>query len=251
MALVQPLIWINGWPGVGKQTVSQCFTALAGADKAILIDSYQFTDHLDLPPAALHSQQSSQPEVGLVDIDGNNTTADFPTPEEREEQRRARRDACFARYVEGPDSLGRAVIFTDCQPDDAAGRAEAREYERAAARAGRPFAPVYLACGEEERRRRVGCAAMRQGGKAKRCLAARAARSRGGGRLFRFEGHEGLVVDVTERTAHEATMEILVFVNVLMERLVREGEGEAAGVSSEVCTPVEGREPEWREVGGR
>ncbi|KAL1836872.1 hypothetical protein VTJ49DRAFT_4538 [Mycothermus thermophilus] len=33
-----PLVFINGWPGVGKDTVAECLTLLLGKDKALLVD---------------------------------------------------------------------------------------------------------------------------------------------------------------------------------------------------------------------
>ncbi|KAK4149971.1 hypothetical protein C8A00DRAFT_37442, partial [Chaetomidium leptoderma] len=33
-----PLVYINGWHGIGKETIAECLTLLLGKDKSLLID---------------------------------------------------------------------------------------------------------------------------------------------------------------------------------------------------------------------
>ncbi len=203
-----PLVWINGRHAVGKRTVAQCLTALLGIDKAVFIDGEQFTDHLDMPAAREQLPLPSSPSPS--------------------QGRQGKRDACFARYIEGvddPEAPCRIVVFADCQPPTPAGEAEARTYQAAAKRAGRLFVPVYLTCGHEEHMRRMraaegqsscGQASCRRGGRDSH--GAPDVGQTACEPLFVFPDHDGLEINVTDHEAHVTAIQILQFIRDMNSR---------------------------------
>lgn len=210
----RPLVWINGWPAVGKQTVAQCLVQILGQDRAVLIDDNEFTDHLEMPAEGGRARGNSMTKG--KDGKDHSSLSDPPTLQEKQ-------TACFAKYVEDPQSLGRIVIFTDSRADDAAGAAGARLYEAAARQAGRPFAPVYMECGLEANLRRTQTSERRcNQSSSKMCSpeALRALRARTNGRLYRFRADEwpGLCVNVTDQGAHDTAMQILAFINEVSDQ---------------------------------
>lgn len=211
----QPLIWINGWHGVGKQTVGTALAMLLGQEKAVFIDGEKFTDHLALP------EEHGRPADTAEDV-------------------RQRRGACFARYVEDPAEFRRAVIFSDYQPDNLAGGMEALQYEKAARRAGRAFIPIYMECELVENMRRVGTLQRRLSETTKptsprAAMALRTGSSGGNGRSFRFAQYEGLTVDVTQQPALESAMQIVAF----MRRQMEKKKDEVDDFHSAQTTPME------------
>lgn len=121
-----PIILINGWPGVGKDTVAETLKLLVGDDKANLMD--------------WSKSQSETPKA----IPGDDEVA-----------LKRQRDACFADQVERPSILSKIIICTDCLSDTPEGRRLAHDFEVVASRCKRLLIPVYLDCHLEENMRRI------------------------------------------------------------------------------------------------
>lgn len=122
----QPCVLLNGWPGVGKDTVAETLSLLLGSNKASLLDW----------------DKAAQGETFQ------------PVPDGDEEVQKAR-DACFAGQVEHPSTLNKMVICTDCLSDTTEGRRLAREFEIVANRSKRLLIPINLECHVEENMRRL------------------------------------------------------------------------------------------------
>lgn len=212
-----PVVWINGWPGVGKQTVAECLALLLGNDKATLVsDQDQVEAAIQLP----HDH-----------------------PDYANTQKEAREDA-LAKFVEHSSGLSRIAIFTDCQPDTPEGRGVAQTYEIAAGRSNRLLVPVYLNCSLEENNKRLQTLERKcsQKDKIRSLKEARSVRSSGG--LFIFPQLRGLRLDVTDMAPHEAAVQILTFMNDLAAQIDRE-------LANDETTPLEGHEPDWPPLGMR
>ena len=80
-----PLIWINGFPGTGKQTIAKLLSTLLDGDP-ILIDNHSLIDQV--------AEEFSRDH-----------------PNYQQERRRVREDV-FKNYVEDPAFRTRIVIFT-------------------------------------------------------------------------------------------------------------------------------------------
>lgn len=133
-----PLILVNGWPGVGKDTVAETLQLMLGDDKASLVD--------------WHGRAAQ----------GSNSEACFePAVPDDDAAAAQRRDACLAAQVEHPSAWPRTIICTDCLPDTPAGRRRARGFEAAARRCQRLLVPVYLECQVDENMRRIANAERR------------------------------------------------------------------------------------------
>lgn len=129
----QPIILLNGWPGVGKDTVAETLKLLLGDDKA-----------------------------DLVDWSKGQTENFQPLPEDDDTvAHKVQRDACFQGQVEHPDKLNKIIICTDCLPDTPEGRSLAQEFEIVAGRCHRLLIPVYLDCQLDENMRRIANAERR------------------------------------------------------------------------------------------
>lgn len=133
-----PLILVNGWPGVGKDTVAETLQLMLGDDKASLVDWRGRA-------AQGSSEAFFEPAV--------------PTDDDAAAARR--RDASLADQVEHPSAWPRTVICTDCLPDTPAGRRRARGLEAVANRCKRLLVPVYLECQVDENMRRIANAERR------------------------------------------------------------------------------------------
>lgn len=127
-----PIVLLNGWPGVGKDTVAETLKLLVGDDKANLVD--------------WSKSQSETPKA----IPGDDIVA-----------LQRQRDACFEDQVENPSTLSKIVICTDCLSDTAEGRRLAKGFEVVATRCKRLLIPIYLDCNLEENMRRIGNAERR------------------------------------------------------------------------------------------
>lgn len=122
----QPLILLNGWPGVGKDTVAETLSLLIGDNKASLLDW------------------------------GKGRGDSFQTiPDDDEVAQKAQRDACFADQVEHPSTFSKMIICTDCLSDTPLGRRLAQDFEVVAKRTNRLLIPIYLECQVEENMRRL------------------------------------------------------------------------------------------------
>lgn len=122
----QPVILLNGWPGVGKDTIAETLSLLIGDNKASLLDW------------------------------GKGRGESFQTiPDEDEVAQKAQRDACLADQVEHPSTFGKMVICTDCLSDTPLGMRLAQDFEIVAKRTNRLLIPIYLECQVEENMRRL------------------------------------------------------------------------------------------------
>lgn len=122
----QPIILLNGWPGVGKDTVAETLSLLIGDNKASLLDW------------------------------GKGRGESFQTiPDDDEVAQKAQRDACLADQVEHPSTFSKMVICTDCLSDTPLGRRLAQDFEVVAKRTNRSLIPIYLECQVEENMRRL------------------------------------------------------------------------------------------------
>ncbi|USW54058.1 Putative P-loop containing nucleoside triphosphate hydrolase [Septoria linicola] len=130
----QPLVWINGFPGVGKLTIARELVKFYEQQDVVLIDNHQLID----PVAAKWKRDD---------------------PEYYTERRRERLRA-LGRWVLPAEECQRLVVFTDCRSDDELGTAVGKEYEQAAAAAaaasgGRVFIPILLLCEEVDNLQRA------------------------------------------------------------------------------------------------
>lgn len=228
----QPLVWINGWPEVGKRTVAQFLVQILGEERAVLVNDSELAQYLALPPECESAHRSGTSDIavsgqaGDASISGSNKTGHgsdhHPDPVCE------RQAACFRKYVEDPQALGRIVVFTDCRganEDDGAG---AREYEEAARRSGRPFVPVYMDCELEANVQRSQTSERRYSLAASKMLSPtelRELRAKNRGRLYMFPPDErpGLCVDVTSQGTHDTAMQILAFVREAADKQQRAG----------------------------
>lgn len=122
----QPIILLNGWPGVGKDTIAETLSLLIGDNKASLLDW------------------------------GKGRGESFQTiPDDDEVAQKAQRDACLADQVEHPSTFSKMVICTDCLSDTPLGMRLARDFEVVAKRTNRLLIPIYLECQVEENMRRL------------------------------------------------------------------------------------------------
>lgn len=237
-----PIILLNGWPGVGKDTVAETLKLLLGDDKANLMD---------------WSRSKSETFQAIPGDDGVAL--------------KKQRDACFAGQVEHPSLRHKIIICTDCLSDTSEGRRLAQDFEVVANRCKRPLIPVYLDCHLDENMRRIANAERRVSLKDKStpfppsaCFlgphslsrplvrwrladtAAHIVRSPNeaktvrseGGKLFIYTKHAGLSINTTSILPHEAALQILSF---MKESMVRRDEA----LTNEETTPMEDKEPLW------
>lgn len=122
----QPIVLLNGWPGVGKDTIAETLSLLIGDNKASLLDW------------------------------GKGRSESFQTiPDDDEVAQKAQRDACLANQVEHPSTFSKMVICTDCLSDTPLGMRLAQDFETVAKRTNRLLIPIYLECQVEENMRRL------------------------------------------------------------------------------------------------
>ncbi|KAK7739872.1 hypothetical protein SLS53_005465 [Cytospora paraplurivora] len=205
----QPCVLLNGWPGVGKDTVAETLSLLIGDNK-----------------------------TSLLDWDKAQGGSFQPVPYGEEEVRKAR-DECFAEQVEHPSTLNKMVICTDCISDTPEGRKLAQDFEIVADRSKRLLIPINLECHVEENMRRLQEAERRVSMKEKMQspMEARTVIIEGG-KLFVFKQRQGLTINITRMPPHEAALQILSFIRDLIARLDHE-------LSTEETTPLEAKEPAW------
>ncbi|OAA59971.1 hypothetical protein ISF_05982 [Cordyceps fumosorosea ARSEF 2679] len=174
------LVWINGLPGVGKLTIARALRDLIS--DAQLVDNHSLIDQVRLPRD--HADYNAE---------------------------RARiRDAAYASFVHPSDDakLARVVIFTDFFTAGTIGTEWSQAHRTAAARAGRPFLPVYLTCAREENLRRVARPERGAAGCGKLTDVALVSKFMDDSTIYRFPGL-GVDVDTTTRTPAESAQLIL------------------------------------------
>ncbi|CAK7238324.1 hypothetical protein SEUCBS140593_010550 [Sporothrix eucalyptigena] len=162
----------------------------------------------------------------------------------------ARQEACFRKYIhdihEEPDpnikstipanpkateqnkklptNMQKVIIFTDCRANNAAGAEGAWRYADAAKQANRLFIPIYVECMPEEHERRAQTSdrvyTQPDGAPITGVEAARELQALSNGRLYTFpqETIPGLFVNVTTRGTHDSVMDIISFINAVMEK---------------------------------
>lgn len=127
-----PIILLNGWPGVGKDTVAETLKLLIGDDKATLVDWSRTQNDAIVP-------------IAEDDVEAHNK----------------HRDACLTEQVEDPSAADKVVICTDCLSDTPEGRTLAQDFQNVATRTKRLLIPVYLDCHLDENMRRIANAERR------------------------------------------------------------------------------------------
>ncbi|TLS28955.1 hypothetical protein PpBr36_00695 [Pyricularia pennisetigena] len=136
----RPVIWINGWPAVGKASVAGFIKTLLGISEVVLVNE---------------DGEDDLSGGSAVELDQHARCADDPAAEE-DPLARARRNAAICRYILSEESLCRTTVFTACQPRTRKGQWIAAEYAAAARAADRLFIPINLTCSEQENIRRLG-----------------------------------------------------------------------------------------------
>ncbi|KAK3335323.1 hypothetical protein B0T19DRAFT_4905 [Cercophora scortea] len=237
-----PLVYINGWPGVGKEAVAECLSLLLGVDKSLLVDvrgighDYHDDDHpltpehpgyFDLAHTNPGASPSSSPSTPCSDN--------------------------LSRLLHHRHNLPRIAILAAHAPNTPAGRETVRAFEATAARAGRLFIPVALTCEPAEHMRRANslqrqCShktrtrpAAAAVGTTERTASAKTVRQQ----ALALFGDE-LMVDVTNASAFEAALKIVEVVKTLVV------ERDVQLCYSAVATPVdiEG-DMKWKQLGVR
>ncbi|KAG8159873.1 hypothetical protein KVR01_010510 [Diaporthe batatas] len=207
----QPIILLNGWPGVGKDTIAETLSLLIGDNKASMLD--------------WGKGQSGENFQTIADDD--------------DVAQRAQRDACLADQVEHPSTFNKMVICTDCLSDTPLGRRLAQDFEVVSKRTNRLLIPIYLECQVEENMRRLQEAERRVSlkDKIRSPNEAKTVRSEGGC-LYIFKKREGLSINITKMLPHEAALKILSYIRDVIDRRNEE-------LVNEETTPLESSEPAW------
>ncbi|ORY66133.1 uncharacterized protein BCR38DRAFT_340299 [Pseudomassariella vexata] len=176
------LVYINGYPGVGKLTIATHLCTLLGSSRALLIDNHQLIDPVTIPRSAGEAYYA---------------------------ERRRIRQAALENYVLAPQMQNKIIVFTDSQVVGPVGPGVAAEFEAAARQSGRAFLPVYITCLEEENWRRLGSEERGKGGKGKLMDVDILKGIIRDMELFRFADVPGLSIDATTRKPEDAAGEIL------------------------------------------
>ncbi|GIZ43980.1 hypothetical protein CKM354_000718900 [Cercospora kikuchii] len=166
------LVWINGFPGVGKLTVARELLKLYTKEQVALIDNHQLIDSV----AARFQRNDPQYYV----------------------ERRKERQKAFERWVLNRDERHRLVVFTDCQSKNELGSAIGAEYEDAALRAGRVFIPVVLHCDQSENLKRAVSTERQESGTTKLTDVEILAELRAEHVMLTFDLPTQLVLDVSD-----------------------------------------------------
>jgi len=172
------LIWISGYPGVGKFTIAKELKALIGQD-AILIDNHQLIDVVDLPRDHVDYQS----------------------------QRKAVRAQAFERVLFNGETATKVAIFTDFLTTSESGKSIALEYKTAAKSSGRAFLPVHLECDATENLSRVASEGRQTSGTSKIVELDLVRTLRDSFESFRWP--EGFCLDLTSLSPQEAALRIL------------------------------------------
>lgn len=172
-----PLIYINGYPGSGKRTISRHLPSLLPANP-VLVDN----------DTANNDCGRSHPDSVIND--------------------KADRQRTHTKYIEAQDMKQRIVIFTGCTTSKEGDREAALEYAKAAAKTERAFIPILLQIGLEENIRRVGVKERKVGANMKTTDPESIAETSRKFELMRFGVEKELVLDVTELSPEEAAGKI-------------------------------------------
>ncbi|KAF7195185.1 hypothetical protein HII31_03391 [Pseudocercospora fuligena] len=181
-----PLVWINGFPGVGKLTIARKLQELFGPKSATLISNHELID----PVAARLARDHPDYHV----------------------ERKAERQKAFKGYVQNVTAFGKVIICTDCQSDNQLGLDVAGEYQDAASKSGRAFVPVLLTCDESENLSRVCNVQREDSGTTKLTDPHLVSELRAKHTMLAFDVPEQLRLDVTTMSVEEAAAEIFAHV---------------------------------------
>lgn len=142
----RPVIWINGWPGVGKASVAGLLSMLIGIDKSIVVAEDANDDSNPTPTFEPRRDPRRSGQIQVVSEEMESLSLD---PEA------ARRAIAMADHILDPASFAKFTIITACQTATEQGAKAAAEYAAAARRAKRLFVPVTLVCEARENIRRL------------------------------------------------------------------------------------------------
>ncbi|KAI4115075.1 MAG: hypothetical protein LQ338_007911, partial [Usnochroma carphineum] len=178
--LPKPIIYINSWPGVGKNTIAKALAANLGPETLVIPKHL----HIDLTEAVLPR-----------------SCVEYPIACRRHRQ------ATFQTLEESDESLDYTYIFTDFQTSSPEGGTVAEEYRSVAIDRGCAFIPVILVCDAEENARRMMSEDKVEKvahGKGMLLDTKALEEMRGRGEIYEFGCPEEVVVDVSRLTADEA-----------------------------------------------
>ncbi|KAL8381338.1 hypothetical protein RB595_005548 [Gaeumannomyces hyphopodioides] len=146
----RPVIWINGWPGVGKASVAGLLSMLIGIDKSIVVaeDANDDTNPTPTFEPRRDSRSSGDHHAQARGISGELESLSVD-PEA------ARRAITMANHILDPASFAKFTIITACQTATERGAEAAAQYAAAARQAKRLFVPVTLVCEVSENVRRL------------------------------------------------------------------------------------------------
>ncbi|KAK4442486.1 hypothetical protein QBC34DRAFT_363720 [Podospora aff. communis PSN243] len=187
-----PLLYINGFPGVGKEALAECLSVLLGDDKSLLINLRCVNPNLSLPALTPEHPSYFSP-------------SSLTSP------------ASLSRILAHPDNASRLAIIALYLPDDALGQTTISTLRSAATSAGRLFVPICLTCEPAEHLKRAS-SLQRQLSSHKRT--GRRKSSKGGidkgegthvkGEKLKLARAKGMVtVDITRISLLEAAVQIL------------------------------------------
>ncbi|RDW63725.1 hypothetical protein BP6252_11270 [Coleophoma cylindrospora] len=167
----RPIIYINGFPGVGKYTVGRHLATLLAPLNGKLVHN-----HLLINPADAVLTRS-QPGYQAL--------------------RRAVRSAIFSALVLEPATHDSVYVFTDFQSQNELGKSVCDEYTAAATARGCIFVPVVMTCGLDENMERLVSYERAEHKKLTNVELARKFRTQED--VYRFEDQPALLeIDVTE-----------------------------------------------------
>ncbi|KAH8174549.1 AAA domain-containing protein [Sarocladium implicatum] len=179
-----PLVWINGFPGVGKLTVAKEITLLHEA--SVLVSNHSLID-----PVARRLGPNSREHPRY------------------QEERRAERQEALRKWVTNSMLSTHMIIFTDFQSTDALGSSVAQEYKIAADEAGRPFIPIYLTCEAQTNIERATSQERKESGTTKLTDATVLSSIVSSEEIYRFQ--TGRSIDTTKVPAQEVAAAILAY----------------------------------------
>jgi len=216
-----PLVYINGWPGVGKEAVSECLTLMLGKDKAVLIDvrsvGLDGDNGIDVAHNPLLTPE--HPKYFSFDVDVDSAPmASSDLPDSYTDKNRTpplNSGVNLSRLLLQPSYNSRIAVLATCAPDTPAGRATVQTLEAAATRSGRLFIPIALECAPAEHVRRAGSLQRQCSYKARRTSLTLALSGHGNETFHQklaMPVHQGLTVDITSTPACEAALQIVEFV---------------------------------------
>lgn len=173
------LVWINGFPGVGKLTIAQWLNRLLGTDRSVIIDHQSQLAHSNGGVAAM---LPPTPEVEITDplFSLPGATPASGSARDGGRGRRTSGKSSLLDLISRRENAHTIIIVTSCvltSPASSTARKEekdqgvqegakkgcseevavsaAEECRATSDACGRPFVPVYLTCQEEENMRRV------------------------------------------------------------------------------------------------